>query len=229
MRARDPPSGDRSHATAAAMSAWTMPARLRHVLHVREVVVALAGAARFDRTSRSRRRRSRARPGAARAPRRSGRDPARRAARRCQRTRVRQASPRRRRSASRRPSRGRDPDARPLRRRSRGWAAASRVRSTRAESTHTRDGSADGCRLPRVASPGWAICRSRRSRTCSAHAGASRPICGRRRSTRYAALSELVGADVRVKHENHLPSARSRCAAASTSWPSSPATSAPAA
>ena len=46
---------------------------------------------------------------------------------------------------------------------------------------------------------------------------------------RYPALDELVGTEVWVKHENHLPVGTSRCAAASTSSRSSPRTSASAA
>jgi threonine dehydratase len=42
----------------------------------------------------------------------------------------------------------------------------------------------------------------------------------------YAALSELVVADVRVKHENHLPVGAFKVRAASTSWPSCPRKSA---
>ena len=45
----------------------------------------------------------------------------------------------------------------------------------------------------------------RHSPTCSRRACASRRTCGRRRSTATAALDELLGAEVFVKHENHLP------------------------
>ena len=213
-----PPSGERSQATAAAMSDWMVACSSGPRAPCTGSRRRACRRPRCGRTSRSRPRRSRARRSGARAPRRSGRDRARRAGRRCRRPRGRQASRRRPRSCV--------PSAEPRTR--------SSVRDRRAgdhgdgRQRVEFEAHARSLRRPTgVASPRWAICRSRRSRTCSAHGGASRPTCGRRRCTAMPRSASWSARTSGSSTRTICPSAPSRCAAASTSWPSSRRRSAP--
>ena len=196
---------------------------LRHVLHVGEVVVALAHSAGAAEVVDRDGGRTRARRSAARAPRRSGRDRGRRAGRRCRRTRGRQASRRRPRScvpSAEERTRSRCETAAPAISGMGGSGVEfeAHARSLRAERRPGRDAkwqsAASAIWLPRgggrrptgVASPGWAICRSRRSRTCSAHGGGSRHL----QPTplyRYAAL-ERAGRRRRLGQAREPPAGR---------------------